>query len=156
MTSSFPIPAPTAVLKRVVVAFWVMFFTIVTTSNIIDLLDVFGFVHWSFLDSTNFAYIRTVVAPHGVGTGAAKMLLLGATAAEATGALLCWWALLARGGGFVRRALTALTWSAGLWTAFVFMTELFTAYNSESPFRELLTLTLCSALVVALVPDDAR
>jgi len=38
----------------------------------------------------------------------------------------------------------------------VFMTELFTAYNSESPFRELLTLTLCSALVVAVVPDDAR
>ena len=41
-----------------------------------------------------------------------------------------------------------------MWAGFIFMTELFVAYTAESPFRELLMLTIGTALVVALVPDQ--
>ena len=43
-----------------------------------------------------------------------------------------------------------------MWTAFVFMTEFFVAYTSESPFRELLMLSIATALAVALIPDEVE
>jgi hypothetical protein len=126
----------------------------VATSNVIDPLDAYHVAHWSFLDSTNFSYMRSVVGPHGVGPAATKLLLIAATVAEAIGALLSWRALLTRGETFGRRAMGALCWSALLWSASVFMTELFTAYTSEPAFRELLPLTFAGALVLTSPTND--
>src|ERR1700749_496576 len=132
----------TKTFKRVLVGFWTMYFTIVAVSNAIDLLDALGALHWTFLDSTNFAFMRTIVRVYHVGPDLTKLLLAGALAVEAVGAVLFWRALLDRGS-----ALRALTWSAAVWSAFVFMCELFIAYPSEGPFGELLLLTSATALV---------
>jgi hypothetical protein len=128
--------------KRVLLGFWAMYFTIVAVSNAIDLLDALGALRWTFLDSTNFAFMRTIVRVYHVGPDLTELLLAGALAVEAAGAVLFWRALLNRGS-----ALRALTWGAAVWSTFVFMCELFIAYPSEGPFRDLLLLTIATALV---------
>ncbi|MDA0183212.1 hypothetical protein OJ997_23075 [Solirubrobacter phytolaccae] len=135
-------------LKRILIGFWAMYFSIVALSNAIDLLDSIGALHWTFLDSTNYDFMRGIVKIYDVGPTLTKLLLLGAFAVETVGAVLFWQALL---GG--RRVREALAWSALVWTAFVFMTEFFIAYTSESTFRELLMLTIGTALAVELLPD---
>ena len=69
------------------------------------------------------------------------------------GAVLFWRALLRRSSDANAVALQAVSWSVLVWIAFTFMTELFVAYASESPFRELLLLAIGTALVIVLVPD---
>ncbi len=127
-----------------------MYFSIVAVSNAINLLDVFGVVHWRFLDSTNFEFMRSIVKVYGLGVAETKVLLAGALAVEIVGAVLFVRALRDR-----RRALPALAFGALVWTAFAFMCELFVAYTTEGPFRDLLALTIGTALVVALIPDEA-
>jgi len=143
---------PGALLKRLLIGFWAMYFTLVAVTNAVDLLGELGALHWRFLNSGNFAYMSSIVQVYDVGATPTKLLLAGALAVEAVGALLCWRALLRPS---TRRALQAVCWSALVWIAFVFMTELFVAYTSESPFRELLMLAIGTGLVIALVPDDA-
>jgi hypothetical protein len=142
-----------AVHKRLVLGFWALYFSIVALSNAIDLLDELGALHWKFLNSGNFDYMASIVKVYDVGAAPTKLLLAGALAVEIVAAVLFWRALASRGS--LRAALQALCWTVIVWTAFIFMTELFVAYTSESPFRELLMLAIGSALVVALVPDDA-
>jgi len=137
-------------LKQVLLGFWAMYFSIVAVSNAINLLDVSGALHWHFLNSTNFEFMRSMVKVYGLGAGETKLLLAGALAVEAAGAVLFVRALRDRD-----RALPALAFGAFVWTAFTFMCELFLGYTSEGVFRELLGLTIGTALVVALVPDEA-
>jgi hypothetical protein len=143
------------VLKRLLLGFWAMYFTLVALTNTVDLLDELGALHWQFLNSGNFDYMLSIVKVYDVGATATKLLLAGALVVELVAAGLCWRALVSRQVNATRTALQALCWTVLVWTAFTFMTELFLAYTSESPFRELLMLALGSALVVALVPDDA-
>lgn len=148
---------PGLLLKRLVLVFWAMFFSLVALTNLVNLLDELGAFDWRFLDSGNYGYLRSVVDVYDVGPAVTKLLLGGALAIEAAAAVLFWRALRAfgPGGRGGREALLALCFGTFVWTAFVFMTELFTAYASESVFRELLTITLASALAVALIPDEA-
>src|ERR1700749_4037593 len=132
----------TKTFKRVLLGFWTMYFTIVAVGNAIDLLDALGALHWTFLDSTNFAFMRTIVRVYHVGPDLTKLLLAGALAVDGVGGVLLLGALRDRGS-----ALRALTWSAAVWSAFIFMCELFIAYPSEAPFRDLLLLTIATALV---------
>jgi hypothetical protein len=137
-------PAATAdikTFKRVLLGFWAVYFSIVAVSNAIDLLDALGALHWTFLDSTNFAFMRSVVRVYHVGPDLTKLLLAGALAIEAVCAVLFWRALLGRGS-----AMRALCWGAFVWSAFVFMCELFIAYPTEAAFRDLLLLTIATAL----------
>ena len=136
--------------KRLLLGFWAMYFSLVALTNAVDLLDALSALHSRFLDSTNYEFMRSIVKVYHLGPGPTKLLLAGALALELAGAALFWHALLARGS-----ALLALCWSAFVWLAFTFMTELFLAYTAESTFRELLMLTIGTALVVTLLPDDA-
>lgn len=144
------------VLKRLVLLFWTMFFTMVALTNFVNLLDVFGVAKWTFLNSQNFDYLVSVVAIYDVGSTLTKIALLGAFLVELLAAVLFWRALLNYGSKpwGTLSAFRALCWGTFVWTLFVFMTEFFIAYGSESPFRELLVLMLASALVIALVPDE--
>jgi hypothetical protein len=137
-------------LKRILLGFWAMYFSIVALTNAVDLLDALSVLHWRFLDSTNFDFMRSIVKVYEIGAGPTKLLLAGALAIELVGAVLFWRVLFGR-----LRPLRALCWSALVWTAFTFMTEFFLAYTAEGTFRDLLLLTIGTALVVALVPDDA-
>jgi hypothetical protein len=155
MTALLETPRPTRRaggrrLKQVLLGFWAMYFSIVAVSNAINLLDVLGVLHWRFLDSTNFEFMRSIVKVYGLGAGETKLLLAGALAVEAVAAVLFARALRDR-----HRALPALAFGVLVWTAFTFMCEFFLAYTSEGVFRELLGLTIGTVLVVALVPDEA-
>jgi hypothetical protein len=143
---------PGAILKRLLVAFWAMYFSMVAVTNTVDLLDRLGALHWTFLDSGNFDYMRSIVKVYGVGAAPTEILLAGALVVELAGAALFWRALLKP---TMRAALQAVCWSVLVWLGFTFMTEFFLAYTSESPFRELLTLAIGSGLAIALIPEDA-
>lgn len=144
------------ILKRLVLAFWTMYFTMVATTNFVDLLGEFGVLEWTFLNSGNFEYLVSVVKVYEIGPDLTKLMLVGAWLLELIGAVLFWRALLGFGRhpGGKTAALRALAWGTVVWFGFIFMTEFFVAYTAESPFRELLMIMLASILIVALVPDD--
>ena len=50
-------------------------------------------------------------------------------------------------------ALQALCYGTAVWLGFIFMTEFFVAYQAESVFRELLLLTIATAICIAACPD---
>jgi hypothetical protein len=144
---------PSRLLKRLLVVFWAMYFSLVAVTNLVDLLGQFSALHWTFLNSMNFSYIRSVVKVYHVGAVPTKVLLTGALIVEATGAALFWRAAVERRA---RAALQALCFGALVWIAFIFMTEFFVAYAAEPPFRELLTLTIASAVFIAVAPDSIQ
>lgn len=149
-------PPSGLLFKRVVLLFWTMFFSMVALTNLVNLLDSIGLFDWTFLDSGNVDYIRSVVEVYGVGDPPSKILLAGAMLIEALAALLFWRALLGYGmkRDGERAAMAAVCWGTLVWTGFVFMTEFFVAYQSESPFRELLAIMVGTGIALALVPDD--
>lgn len=155
--SQFLAPPSGLLFKRLLLLFWTMFFSMVALTNLIDLIGEIGLFDWTFLNSGNFEYLQSVVEVYGVGSGLTKVLLLGAFLIELLAAALFWRALLLFGRSSAGRRVTyvALCWGALVWTAFVFMTEFFVAYGSESVFRELLMIMVATALAIALIEDDA-
>lgn len=155
--SQYLVPPSGLLFKRLLLLFWTMFFSMVALTNLVNLLDSLGLFDWTFLDSGNFDYLKSVVEVYGVGSAPTKILLLGALLIEAIAALLFWRALfgfgIKRDGS--RLAMTAICWGTLVWTGFVFMTEFFVAYTAESPFRELLAIMVGTGIAVALIPDEA-
>ncbi|MBN8866702.1 MAG: hypothetical protein J0H98_04035 [Solirubrobacterales bacterium] len=143
--------------KRLLLAFWTMFFSMVALTNFVDLMGEFSVFHWTFLNSGNFDYMREIVKVYEISAGLTKLLLLGAFLIELIGAVLFWRALLSFGRQPVGRghAFQALCWGTFVWLSFVFMTEFFVAYGGESVFRELLTIMIGTGLALVLVPDSA-
>ncbi len=142
--------------KRVVLLFWAMFFSMVALTNFVDLMGEFGVFEWTFLNSGNFEYLSETVKVYDIGPGITKALLVGAFLIELIAAVLFWRALIGSGTepGARTRAIGAVSFGVLVWTAFVFMTEFFVAYGSESPFRELLVIMIAAGLVIVLVPDE--
>ncbi len=142
--------------KRVILVFWTMFFTMVAVTNFVDLMGEFGVFEWTFLNSGNFEYLSQTVKVYDISPGVTKVLLIGAFLIELIAATLFWRALFASGRGAEGRtkAILAISFGALVWTAFVFMTEFFVAYGSESPFRELLMIMIAAGLAIVLVPDE--
>ena len=93
-----------------------MYFSIVVVTNAIDVLGEFGALHWTFLNSGNFDFMRSIVEIYDVGAVPTKLLLMGAFAVELAGAALFWRALLKP---TTRRALQAVCWSVLVWIAFI-------------------------------------
>jgi hypothetical protein len=142
--------------KRLILVFWTMFFTMVAVTNFVDLMGEFGVFEWTFLNSGNFEYLSETVEVYDIGSDLTKVLLVGAFLIELVAAVLFWRALLGSGRGAEARtrAIAAVSFGVLVWTAFVFMTEFFVAYGSESPFRELLMIMIAAGLALVLVPDD--
>lgn len=141
--------------KRLLLAFWTMFFSMVALTNFVDIMGEFSVFHWTFLNSGNFEYMREIVKVYDVGTALTKLLLVGAFLIEAIAAALFWRALF----GFGRipegrqRDFQALCFGTFVWLSFVFMTEFFVAYGGESVFRELLMIMIATGLALVLVGD---
>lgn len=147
---------PSLLFKRLVLLVGAVYFTCVAVTNVVDFVAEVGGYHWVVLNSGNSAYIDSITKAYSMPSGFTEVAVLAAALAEGVGALLFWRAVFRyRGGGAgVREAWWALTWNVFVWLGFMVGTEVFVAYTSESPFRELLMIGLGMALVVALVPDD--
>ncbi|MGO9906725.1 MAG: hypothetical protein ACLP4R_12910 [Solirubrobacteraceae bacterium] len=122
-------------------------------TNLVDLLDALGAIHWTFLTSGNFGYLRSVVKIYVVGGPATKGLLAGSLTIATLGAALFWRELRGRED---TPAWQALCYAAAVWFAVIVMTEFFVAYQSESVFREPLLLPIATAIYIALVPERLR
>ena len=92
----------------------------------------------------------SIVKIYHVGQTPTKLLLAGALVLEVAAVFLFARSLLL---GDRERELRALCYCAGVWVLFIVMTEFFVAYASEAPFRELLLLTIATAIYVVLIPD---
>jgi len=141
---------PGRLLKRLLIGFWAVYLSLVALTNLVNLLDAFGVVHWTLLNSGNFAYLRSVVRVYEIGPFLTKALLSGAVLVETAGAALAWRAVRSGDGN---HAMEALCGVAAIWLAFIFMTEVFVAYSSEPVFRELLLLTMTTAICIGVCPD---
>jgi hypothetical protein len=82
--------APSLTLKRILVFFWAVYLSLVSLTNLVDLLDAVAAIHWKFLNSGNFDYMRSVVKVYAIGSVPTKLLLLGALLLELGGAVLFW------------------------------------------------------------------
>jgi hypothetical protein len=147
----------TVTFKRVLLLFWAVYFSISSVTNLVDLLGQLGAFHWTFLNSGNFDYVRVAVQIYDVGATPTKVLLTCAMAIEMVAAALFWRAFVGFGDPIRGRlaAFQALTWGTLVWFAFIFMTEFFIAYDAEPVFRDLILMTIATALAIALIPDDA-
>lgn len=143
--------------KRLLLAFWTMFFSMVALTNFVDIMGEFNLFDWTFLNSGNFEYMRDIVKVYELSPGLTKALLVGAFLIELAAAVLFWRALIGFGRLPVgrKRAFEALCKGTFVWLSFVFMTEFFVAYGSESVFRELLAIMIGTGLALVLVPDEA-
>ena len=54
----------------------------VALTNLVNLLDSIGAIHWSFLDSGNLGYMLSIVKIYHVGQTPTKLLLAGALVLE--------------------------------------------------------------------------
>lgn len=148
--------APGLLFKRLLLGLWVMYFTMVATTNLVNLLDELGAFDWTFLDSGNLDFVLSVVEIYEIGELPAKLLLAGAFLIELSAAALFWRAIFGYGRrpGGARAAFQAICLGTFVWISFVFMTEFFVAYDAETPFRELLAIMIGTGIAVALVPDN--
>lgn len=142
-------------LKQLVLAFGGAYLLMVSVTNLVNFVAEVSGHDWTFLNSGNDGYIASIVKIYSVPSWFDILAVLGAATIEGIGAALFARALLrfTGGGRGLREAYQALVWNIGVWFAFIAGTEIFIAYPSESPFRELLGLGLLMTLVVTLVPD---
>jgi hypothetical protein len=143
-------------LKRMVLVFAAAYLAMVCVTNLVDFVNAVAGTHVTFLNSQNSAYIASIVKIYSVPGWFDQVAVLGSATIEGIGCLLFLRALRCYRGGTtgIAEVFWALTWNIGIWFAFIVGTELFIAYPSEAPFRELLGLGLLMTLVVAVVPDS--
>jgi hypothetical protein len=131
---------------------WAAYITVVTASNLSELLWSFGWVDWSFR-SGNLGYIHDATEIYFDSRAVNQLLLAGAMLWEATAAVLLWRAaaLWLKRAPRVRSAAAAgLLVLSALWFAFAIGTEAFVAYDrgiDESAYWVLAAATLASLLV---------
>src|SRR6478735_3733185 len=86
-------------LKQLVLAFGAVFFTMVALTNLVDLASD-ATTHWTFLNSGNTDYVKSVVAVYSWPGWFDELVVVAALVLEGTGAFLFVRALLRyRGGG---------------------------------------------------------
>jgi hypothetical protein len=137
------------------VAAWALFITIVTASNVTELLHSLGI--WSpVFRSGNLGFLAMATSIYGVSEGLNQLLLAGVILWEGSAALLLWRAaarLRGRVPGAIASARLALTVLGLLWFAFAIMTEVFIAYArgvNESMYWTLATAVLATLVIVQL------
>ncbi|MCB0877914.1 MAG: hypothetical protein KDC46_02905 [Thermoleophilia bacterium] len=123
-------------LGTVVIAAWAMYFTMISLSNIFDALKAMDVLGNGFdFASGNWSFMQDTVAIYGTPDWLTGILFAGAIVLEVAVAALCWYALGSRlSDSPVASAASraAVTSALVVWTAFVFMEEIFIAYGVES------------------------
>jgi hypothetical protein len=144
-------------LKRGVLAFWGLWLTIVTATNVTDLLQTIGVLgtDWRWV-SGNYALVAKALELYALPAGIVRLIFGTVIVWEGATAALLWYAAAAyrgREGPGLRAAYLALGVALALWGAFQVMEELTFQYAFEAVHRDLFTGTLATLLVIALVPE---
>ena len=146
-------------LKRGLLLFWAVWFSLVVFTNVLDALKELGALPagWTYA-SGNFRLVLSVVQLQRRPTWVAGALFASVVPWEGVCALLFWRAA-ARFQGVpsgLAPVTTAFAASIALWAAFSLAVEAFIAFEkiSEGVFQTLLGLNLLSLMAVCLLPDD--
>jgi hypothetical protein len=144
-------------LKRGVLAFWALWLTIVTATNMTDLLQTIGVLgaDWRWV-SGNYALVAKALELYALPAGIVLLIFGTVIVLEGATAALLWCAAAAyrgREGPGLQAAYLALGVALALWGAFQVMEELTFQYAFEAVHRDLFTGTLATLLVIALVPE---
>ena len=143
------------VAAPLLLAGWALYITVVTASNLTELLWSFHWENWAFR-SGNLAYIATATRIYFATEHVNQALLAVVIVWEGVAAALLWLAALrwARGGdaalACARRGLVLL---GLLWFGFAISTEIFVAYDrgvNESAYWILATAVLATVTVLEI------
>ena len=118
-------------LKRMLLAFWALWSTVVFTTNALDAAKALGVIDdsWAFA-SGNYRFIEKTTSRYGTPDWLNAFLFAGVIVWEGTTALLFWLACWRFGTPVGRKLLyLAFTSGLGLWGAFLIADEIFVAYS---------------------------
>jgi hypothetical protein len=148
----------TVLLKRAILCFWALWFTLAVITNLMDGLKALEILSDTWpLASGNYALIIEVMQAYTPAPWLTAGLFLGAIAWESLAAFLFWQAFRKFRGidqGNQDIVYIAFTASLGLWAAFILIDEIFIAYAIENTHRQLLILQLLSLLALRVLPDE--
>jgi hypothetical protein len=149
-----------SVIKRTTLLFWAAWLSVVSMTNVLDALEALGVLPESFqFVSGNWHWINQALDPLGVPRGPQAALFAGATAWEALGATLFWWAVASyRGRPLAQEkpTVSACGVNLGLWSAFQVLDEVFLAYQPERVHRVIFVSQIATLLLLHLLPDLPR
>jgi hypothetical protein len=143
---------PVLILKRVLLAGWAVWLTVVFTTNLCDALKAIGVLDagWMFA-SGNFAYIEATTLRYGTPTWLNGVMFAGVITWEGLAALLFGAAAVFRRNKVILYA--AFTAGLGLWMAFAVSDEVFIAYKIEDTHWRLFIAQAVTLLLIELLPE---
>jgi len=142
-------------LKRGLLGFWALYFTLVFTSNAFDALKAVGLLDAGFrYASGNYAMIVAATAKLAPPAAVNAILFAGVLGWEALAAAL-FWASFRRVSHRGSVETAAFVVSIALWAAFILADELFIAYEGgmEATHVRLFVAQLVTLLAIHLLPD---
>jgi uncharacterized membrane protein YidH (DUF202 family) len=138
------------------VLFWAIWLSVVTTTNILDVMKQLGALPAGFtLVSYNFELVAKTVGAHGVPTLIAALLFTGVIAWELLASALLWraWQAMRRGApATAPEVMQAFAVSLALWATFLIATEVTVNYATASTHKLTLITQLVSLMVMRAQP----
>jgi len=147
-----------ATLKRGLLAFWAIWFTLAALTNLADASRAFGIGPRWRVTSGNYRLIQTVRQRAGVPRGIGDVLFAGAILWEALAGGLFWRAFAcyrARTLGSTERVNQAFIGGLSLWAGFMVADELLAAHDTGAEAAHMRTFTaqLATLMSLHLLPD---
>jgi hypothetical protein len=147
----------TLTIKRGLLFFWALWFTIVLSTNITDGLKALKILppRWAFA-SGNYALLARTTAIYSTPEWIVVALFFGLVVWQSVATILFWQSFrLFRGISSPRLAAVhaAFAVSLALWATFVIADELFIAYNLEGFHMAIVSSQLVTLLAIQLLPD---
>ncbi|MFD5989526.1 DUF2165 family protein [Streptomyces cyaneofuscatus] len=151
----------TRVAGSLFLASWALYITVVTASNLSELLSSFHAEHWRFR-SGNLSYIESATRIYFENEQVNQVLLALVTVWEAGAAVLLWlsaWQWARRSEDAAAYARSGLVLLGLLWFAFAISTELTVAYDrgvNESAYWTLAAALLATLLLLEMWSSSLR
>jgi hypothetical protein len=145
-------------VKRLLLAFWALWTTLVCATNVLDGLKALQVLPagWAF-SSANYPFMVKTTQALSTPGWLVAFLFTGVILWEGWGACLFWQTFLTFKGhkeGAWREVGTSFAVNLGLWMAFMIADEVFLAYAVENTHRGIFAAQLLTLLAVRLLPDE--
>jgi hypothetical protein len=146
-------------LKRGVLLFWALWFTLVLATNLCDGAKTLGLLSpsWPFA-SGNYGFMASVTAKYGTPGWINGVLFAGVILWQLTATILFWRCVVTyrpQDARSLAAATTALAVGIGLWAAFAIADEFFVAYETgvEAAHLRLFVAQFVTLLGIHLLPE---
>jgi hypothetical protein len=146
-------------LKRTLLAFWAVWFTVVFATNLFDAAKAANLLPeaWA-VASGNYRYIVETTSRYGTPQWTNVLLFLGVLCWEGIATTMFWlacWRYRGKGIGG-QTVYAAFFWGLTLWAAFLVADEVFIAYAVEATHLRLFTAQLVTLVAIEVLPEERR